>query len=45
MLVKYQFLKKNLVVKKAHSNTVLDIMMVMMVMMMMMMMMMAEHFV
>ena len=42
MLVKYQFLKKNLVVKKAYSNTVLDIMMVMMVMMIIMM---VEHFV
>ena len=30
MLGKYQFLKKNLTVKKVHSITLLDIMMIMM---------------
>ena len=29
MLIKYLFLKKNLMVKKVHSNTLLDIMMMM----------------
>ena len=29
MLIKYQFLKKNLLVRKAHSDTFLEIMMMM----------------